>query len=59
MGPGVRRDDTSRDDELMTRTHRRIHRVLWPAIAIIVALGFTFALVLRPPPEAPAIEQTK
>jgi hypothetical protein len=43
----------------MTRTHRRIHRVLWPAIAIIVALGFTFALVLRPPPEAPAIEQTK
>jgi len=36
----------------MTRTHRRIHRVLWPALALAVALGFTLALVLRPPPEA-------
>ena len=43
----------------MTRTHRRIHRVLWPVMALVVMLGFTFALVLRPPPEAPAIEQAK
>jgi hypothetical protein len=43
----------------MTRSHRAFHRVLWPAIAIVVALGFSLALVLRPPPEAPAIEQTK
>jgi hypothetical protein len=27
--------------------------MLWPAIAVIVALGFTMALVLRPPPEQP------
>jgi hypothetical protein len=43
----------------MTRTHRRIHRLLWPVMALVVALGFTLALALRPPPEAPAIEQTK
>jgi hypothetical protein len=40
----------------MTREHRRIHRVLWPTMALLVALGFTLALVLRPPPEAPAPE---
>jgi hypothetical protein len=38
----------------MTRAHRTVHRVLWPALAVIVALGFTMALVLRPPPEQPA-----
>jgi hypothetical protein len=43
----------------MTRTHRRIHRVLWPVMALVVALGFTMALVLRPPPETPAIEQPR
>jgi hypothetical protein len=43
----------------MTRTHRRIHRVLWPVMALVVALGFTMALVLRPPPETPAVEQSK
>ena len=35
----------------MTRGHRTFHRMLWPALALIVALGFTMALVLRPPPE--------
>ena len=35
----------------MTRGHRTVHRLLWPALALIVALGFTMALVLRPPPE--------
>jgi hypothetical protein len=38
----------------MTRGHRTAHRLLWPALAVIVALGFTMALVLRPPPEPPA-----
>jgi len=38
----------------MTRGHRAFHRLLWPALALIVALGFTMALVKRPPPEAPA-----
>ena len=37
----------------MTRGHRTVHRLLWPALAVIVALGVTMALVLRPPPEQP------
>jgi hypothetical protein len=43
----------------MTRSHRLVHRLLWPALALVVAIGFTLALVLRPPPEPPAIEQTQ
>ena len=35
----------------MTRTHRSVHRIIWPALAVLVTLGFTMALVLRPPPE--------
>jgi len=35
----------------MTRTHRSLHRVLWPILAVIVAIGFALALWLRPPPE--------
>jgi hypothetical protein len=38
----------------MTRGHRTAHRLIWPALALIVAFGFTMALVLRPPPESPA-----
>ena len=37
----------------MTRGHRSVHRMLWPALAVIVALGFTLALALRPPQETP------
>jgi hypothetical protein len=37
----------------MTRGHRLVHRLLWPALAIVVAIGFTMALVLRPLPEQP------
>jgi hypothetical protein len=37
----------------VTRGHRTFHRVLWPVLALIVAFGFTMALVLRPPPEPP------
>ena len=42
----------------MTRGHRTFHRMLWPALALIVALGFTMALVLRPPPEEPETQTT-
>ena len=38
----------------MTRGHRTVHRILWPVLAVIVAIGFTLALVKRPPPEPPA-----
>lgn len=38
----------------MTRGHRAFHRLLWLALSLIVALGFTMALVKRPPPEPPA-----
>jgi hypothetical protein len=27
--------------------------MLWPVLAVLVALGFTMALALRPPPEPP------
>jgi hypothetical protein len=37
----------------MTRGHRTVHRLLWPALALLVGLGFTLALVLRSPPESP------
>ena len=44
----------------MTRGQRAVHRLLWPVLAIVVALGFTMALVKRPPPEPPAqAEATK
>ncbi len=37
----------------MTRSHRFAHRLIWPALALLVALGFTLALTLRPPPDPP------
>ena len=43
----------------MTRGHRTFHRMLWPALALIVAFGFTMALVLRPPPELPAQQEPR
>jgi hypothetical protein len=33
----------------MRRPHRVAHRLLWPVLALAVALGFTLALVERPP----------
>ena len=38
----------------MTRGHRKVHRLLWPVLAVLVAFGFALALVKRPPPEPPA-----
>lgn len=43
----------------MNRGHRKAHSLLWPALAVIVALGFTLALALRAPPEPPTQGQTK
>jgi hypothetical protein len=37
----------------MTRGHRMVHRLLWPVLAVLVAIGFTMALIKRPPPEPP------
>ena len=35
----------------MTRDHRRIHRLIWPALTLGVCFAFIMALVLRPPAE--------
>ena len=43
----------------MTRGHRTVHRILWPVLAVIIAFGFTMALLLRPPPEPPASIESK
>jgi hypothetical protein len=36
----------------MKRSHRTVHRALWPVLALAVALGFALALDWRPPPDA-------
>jgi hypothetical protein len=36
----------------MTRTHRAFHRIVWPALALVVGFAFVMALVLRAPPPA-------
>jgi hypothetical protein len=33
----------------MTRKHRSVHRLLWPALALTLAIGFALSLYLRPP----------
>jgi hypothetical protein len=38
----------------MRRSHRAVHRALWPVLALAVALGLGMALALRPPPDAGA-----
>ena len=38
----------------MTRKHRTFHRLIWPALALLVGLGFTLALALRLPPDPPS-----
>jgi hypothetical protein len=46
----------------MTRSHRSIHRLLWPILALAVGLGFATALFLRPPPPAaapPALSESR
>jgi hypothetical protein len=41
----------------VTRSHRHIHRLLWPVLALLVMLGTIMALTLRPPPEPPPVAQ--
>jgi hypothetical protein len=43
----------------MTRGHRTVHRIVWPLLAVLVALGFTMALIKRPPPEPPAVAEPR
>jgi hypothetical protein len=40
----------------MRRSHRAVHRAVWPVLALVVGLGFAMALILRPPP--PVAQQT-
>jgi hypothetical protein len=35
----------------MTRTHRSLHRTIWPILALLILLGVALALWRRPPPE--------
>jgi hypothetical protein len=44
----------------MTRSHRSLHRALWPVLALAIAIGLTMALVRQPPPSPPqAVEDIK
>jgi hypothetical protein len=44
----------------MTRSHRSLHRALWPVLALAIALGVGMALARRPPPNPPqAMEDIK
>jgi hypothetical protein len=43
----------------MTRKHRSVHRLLWPALALTLAIGFVLALYLRPPKAAEPVPVTK
>ena len=48
----------------MTRSHRFAHRALWPVLGLAVAIGFSLALYLRPPPQdaapaPPAAEESR
>jgi hypothetical protein len=33
----------------MTRKHRSVHRLLWPALALTIGIALAAALYLRPP----------
>ncbi|HUB96015.1 MAG TPA: hypothetical protein VL993_08865 [Stellaceae bacterium] len=33
----------------MRLRHRAAHRLLWPVLALVIALGFAAALIERPP----------
>jgi hypothetical protein len=43
----------------MTRKHRSVHRVLWPALALTLAIGFALSIYLRPPIAAEPIPAAK
>jgi hypothetical protein len=35
----------------MRRTHRAVHRIVWPVIGALLLIGMVAALIVRPPPE--------
>ncbi len=37
----------------MKRSHRRVHRLFWPVLALLVGTGLALALIMRAPPPAP------
>ena len=37
----------------MRRTHRTAHRMLWPALAVLVGIAFAMSLAMRAPPPPP------
>jgi len=41
----------------MRRAHRAVHRALWPALLVLVAIGLALALWLRPPPKEVTSDQ--
>jgi hypothetical protein len=43
----------------MTRAQRLFHRLVWPALIVMVTLGLSFALALRPPVVGPPDAQTQ
>jgi hypothetical protein len=43
----------------MRRSHRSVHRALWPVLALAVVFAFAMALVLRPPPDPAAPPTTQ
>jgi hypothetical protein len=43
----------------MKRSQRAVHRVLWPVLAVAVALGFALALDLRAPADEPLATEAK
>jgi hypothetical protein len=43
----------------MRRAHRLAHRMLWPALIVVVVLGFTLALALRPSADEPPVTETQ
>jgi hypothetical protein len=43
----------------MRRSHRSVHRALWPVLALLVGLGLTLSLLLRAPPPPTAVESKR
>jgi hypothetical protein len=36
----------------MRRAHRNVHRMIWPALAVLVGIALAMSLVMRAPPPA-------
>jgi hypothetical protein len=38
----------------MKRAHRTAHRIVWPALALLVGFGLAMSLLMREPPPKPS-----